>query len=188
VWEPEPTPEQGEAVVRLVTIAVALAALAIPTRALASAKPVTSGLIRVNASLANVQVGIPRPVVLRRVGEPVERYSNDDWGWDGATTTFAVSFDRNRVVRVSIAGRGAFCIRARVCANRRGGIGYLRHRFGSRLRFFRAEDGTRAAMVVGRLGRRRVFTIFGGVTSRHANGRFRSVLIGDCNRGATRPC
>ena len=85
-------PEQGSNVVRLVTIAVALAALAIPARALASPKPVTAGVIRVNASIATVQVGIPRVAVIKRVGEPVEMYSYDDWGWDGPKTTFAVSF------------------------------------------------------------------------------------------------
>lgn len=174
--------------VRLVTIAVALAALAIPARALASAQPVTAGAIRVNASIARVQVGIPRAVVVHRVGEPVEMYSVDDWGWDGTESTFAVSFAGNRVARVSIAGTGAFCIRAHVCTNSRGGVGYLRRRFGTRLHFFRVEDGTRAAMVVGRLGSRRVFTIFGDVTSRSPHGRFRSVLIGDCDRGVTRPC
>jgi hypothetical protein len=188
VWEPDPTPEQGSTVVRIVTIAVALTALAIPARALASAMPVTAGVIRVNASIAAVQVGLPRAAVLKRVGEPVEMYSHDDWGWDGPKTTFAVSFERNRVVRVSIAGTGSFCIKARVCANHRGGIGYLRKRFGDRLRFFRAEDGTRAAIVVGKLGRRRVFTIFGDITSWKANGRFRTVLIGDCDRGVSRPC
>lgn len=174
--------------VRLVTIAVALAALAIPARALASAKPVTAGVIRVNASIAAVQVGISRAAVVGRVGEPVEMYSRDDWGWDGTATTFAVSFDHSRVARVSVAGTGAFCIKTRVCTNSRGGIGYLRKRFGTRLRFFRVEDGTRAAIVVGKLGRRRVFTIFGDVTSRKTHGRFRSVLIGDCDRGVTRPC
>ena len=174
--------------VRLVTIAVALAALAIPARALAGAAPVTAGVIRVNVSIAAVQVGIPRAAVLGRVGDPIEMYTNDDWGWDGVDTTFAVSFDRDRVSRVSIAGAGSFCIRARVCTNSRGGIGYLRKRFGTRLRFFRVEDGTRAAMVVGKLGHRRVFTIFGDVTSKKPNGRFRSVLIGDCDRGVSRPC
>ncbi len=179
---------KGSAVVRLVTIAVALAALAIPARALAGANPVTAGVIRVNAAIATVQIGIPRAEVLQRVGEPVEMYSHEDWGWDGATTTFAVSFERDRVARVSIAGAGAFCIRARVCANSRGGIGYLRRRFGTRLHFFRVEDGSKAAMVVGKLGSRRVFTIFGDVTSKKPNGRFRSVLMGDCDRGVSRPC
>ena len=148
----------------------------------------TAGVIRVNASIAAVQVGLTRAAVLRRVGEPVEMYSHDDWGWDGAETTFAVSFDHSRVSRVSIAGTGSFCIKAHVCTNSRGGIGYLRKRFGTRLRFFRVEDGTRAAMVVGKLGRRRVFTIFGDVTSKKTHGRFRSVLIGDCDRGVSRPC
>ena len=79
-------------------------------------------------------------------------------------------------------------IRESVCANSRGGVGYLRRRFGTRLRFFRVEDGTRAAIVVGKLGKRRVFTIFGDVTSKRSSGRFRSVLIGDCDRGISRPC
>jgi hypothetical protein len=175
-------------VVRLVTIAVALAALAIPARALAAAKPVTAGVIRVNASIAAVRIGMPRAAVLRRVGDPIEMYTRDDWGWDATATTFAVSFERDRVTRVSIAGAGSFCIRAHVCANSRGGIGYLRKRFGTRLKFFRVEDGTRAAIVVGKLGRRRVFTIFGDVTSKKRNGRFRSVLMGDCDRGVSRPC
>jgi hypothetical protein len=188
VWEPGPTPEQGSTVVRLVTIAVALAALAIPVRAVAAAEPVTAGVIRVNASIAAVRIGLPRVAVLAHVGDPIEMYTPDDWGWNGARTTFAVSFERNRVSRVSIAGAGSFCIRARVCTQSRGGIGYLRRRFGARLRFFRVEDGTRAAMVVGKLGRRRVFTIFGDITSRKPNGRFRSVLIGDCDRGVSRPC
>ena len=174
--------------VRLVTIAVALAALAIPARALAVAKPVVAGVIRVNVSVAKVQIGTTRTSVLRRVGEPVERYSTDDWGWDGEMTSFNVSFDHDRVSRVWIAGTGSFCIRESVCANSRGGVGYLRRRFGTRLRFFRVEDGTRAAIVVGKLGKRRVFTIFGDVTSTRPNGRFRSVLIGDCDRGISRPC
>ena len=97
-------------------------------------------------------------------------------------------FDHERVARISIAGRGRFCIRVRVCIGSRGGVGYLRRRYGSRLRFFDAEDGTRAAIVVGRLGTRRVFTIFGDLSSKRATGRFRSVLLGDCRRGATRPC
>jgi hypothetical protein len=175
-------------VVRVVTIGVALAALAIPARALASPTPVTSGVIRVNASLANVKVGLPRAAVIRRVGQPVDLYSHDDWGWDGPTTTFAVTFDHSRVARVSVAGTGLFCITPRVCTHSRGGVGDLRRRFRSRLHFFRVEDGTAAAIVVGRLGRRRVFTIFGDLTSRRATGRFRSVLIGDCDRGTSRPC
>ena len=97
-------------------------------------------------------------------------------------------FDHARVARISIAGGGGFCVRARVCTGSRGGVGYLRRRYGSRLRFFAAEDGTRAAIIVGRLGRRRVFTIFGDLSSNRPAGRFRSVLLGDCQRGLTRPC
>jgi hypothetical protein len=174
--------------VRLVTIAVALAALAIPARALAEAKPVAEGTIRVNASVAAVQIGMTRGAVLRRVGEPVERYSMDDWGWDGEMTTFAVSFDRSRVARISIAGTGLFCVKAGVCNGTRGGVGYLRRRYGGRLHLFRVEDGSRAAIIVGRLGKRRVFTIFGDLTSNRPSGRFRSVLMGDCDRGISRPC
>jgi hypothetical protein len=174
-------------VVRLVTIAVALAALAIPARALA-ATPVTSGAIRVNASVATVQIGLTRSTVMRRLGEPVARYSRDEWGWDGPMTSFGVTFDRHRVVRVSLGGSGLFCIKAGVCTGSRGGIGYLKKRYGSKLRFFKVEDGTQAAIVVGKLGKRRVFTIFGDVTSKKPAGRFRSVLMGDCDRGASRPC
>jgi hypothetical protein len=174
-------------VTRLVTIAVALAVLAIPARALAS-QPVAGGAIRVNASAAQVRLGLDRASVVRRIGDPVARYDDDAWGWDGAATTFGIVFDHGLVARISIAGGAAFCIRSGVCIGSRGGIGYLRHRFGARLRFFVAEDGTRAAIVTGRLGRRRVFTIFGDLTSRRPAGRFGSVLIGDCNRGATRPC
>ena len=173
--------------VRLVTIAVALAALVIPARALAGT-PVTSGAIRVNASVATVQIGLTRSTVTRRLGEPIERYSRDDWGWDGPMTSFDVTFDHHRVARVSVAGSGLFCIKARVCTGSRGGIGYLRKRYGTKLRFFRAEDGKRAAIVVGKLGKRRVFTIFGDLTSTKPVGRFRSVLLGDCDRGASRPC
>jgi hypothetical protein len=175
-------------VVRLVTIAVALAVLAIPARALASATPVTSGSIRVNLSVAKVQIGLTRAAVLRRIGDPVEMYSRDDWAWDGSASTFAVSFDHNRVSRVSIAGAGTFCIRQDVCTNSRGGVGYLRKRYGARLQFFQVEDGTRAAIIVGKRGKRRVFTIFGDVTSKRSHGRFGSVLMGDCDRGVTRPC
>ncbi len=178
---------KGSTVVRLVTIAVALAAVAIPARALAAA-PVTSGSIRVNASVATVQIGLTRSTVVRRVGQPLERHSRDDWGWDGPMTTFGVTFDQHRVVRVSIGGSGLFCIKAGVCTGSRGGIGYLKRRYGSKLHFFRVEDGTRAAMVVGKRGKRRVFTIFGDVTSAKPAGRFRSVLMGDCDRGASRPC
>jgi hypothetical protein len=173
--------------VRLVTIGVALAALAIPVRALA-ATPVTSGAIRVNASVGKVRLGLPRTAVVQRIGEPVEQYSADDWGWDAPATSFGVVFDGDRVARISIAGKGTFCIRAHVCLGRKGGIGYLKRRYGSRLEFFEAEDGSRAAILIGRLGHRRVFTIFGEITSRRAAGKFRSVLLGDCNRGATRPC
>ena len=173
--------------VRLVTIAVALAALVIPARALAGT-PVTSGAIRVNASVATVQIGLTRSTVTRRLGEPIERYSRDAWSWDGPMTSFGVTFDRHRVVRVSLGGSGLFCIKPGVCAGSRGGIGYLKKRYGSKLRFFKVEDGTNAAIVVGKLGKRRVFTIFGGVTSKKPAGRFRSVLMGDCDRGASRPC
>jgi hypothetical protein len=175
-------------VVRLVTIAVAVAALAIPARALAGPAPVASGTIRVNVSVGPVRLGLPRAAVVRRIGDPVDQYSDDDWGWDGTRTTFGVVFDHERVARISVAGGGGFCIRARVCTGSRGGVGYLRRRFGSRLRFFEAEDGTRAAIVVGRLGTRRVFTIFGDLSSNRRSGRFRSVLLGDCRRGLTRPC
>jgi hypothetical protein len=175
-------------VVRLVTIAVALAALAIPARALAGAKPVTAGKIRVNVSVGQVRIGLPRSAVLKRIGDPIERYSEDDWGWDGARTTFGVTFDHERVARISIAGGSRFCIRGRVCTGSRGGVGYLRRTYRARLRFFRAEDGTRAAIIVGKLGTRRVFTIFGNLSSNRPAGRFRSVLLGDCRRGITRPC
>ena len=173
---------------RLVTIAVALAALAIPAKALARAKPVASGTIRVNASVGHVRLGLARAAVVHRIGDPIERYTHDDWGWDGAGSIFGITFDHERVARISIGGRGRFCIRARVCLGSRGGVGYLRRRYGARLRFFDAEDGTRAAIVVGRLGSRRVFTIFGRLSSNRAVGRFRSVLLGDCRRGVTRPC
>ena len=173
---------------RVVTIAVALAALAIPAKALAMAKPVASGTIRVNASVGQVRLGLPRAAVVRRIGDPLERYSKDDWGWDGAASTFGVVFDHERVARISIAGHARFCIRARVCLGSRGGVGYLRHKYGARLRFFDAEDGTRAAILVGKLGSRRVFTIFGDLSSNRSAGRFRSVLLGDCRRGVTRPC
>jgi hypothetical protein len=152
------------------------------------AQPVAAGTIHVNAAVGKVRIGLPRTAVVNRIGEPVEQYSEDDWGWDGRRTTFALVFDQERVARISIAGSGRFCIRARVCIGSRGGVGYLRRRFGSRLRFFEAEDGTRAAIVTGRLGSRRVFTIFGDLSSRRSTGRFRSVLLGDCRRGATRPC
>jgi hypothetical protein len=174
-------------VVRLVTIAVALAALAIPARALAGT-PVTSGAIRVNASVATVQIGLTRSTVMQRLGEPIDRYSRDDWGWDGPMTSFSVTFDRHRVARVSIGGTGLFCIKAGVCTGSRGGVGYLKKRYGTKLRFFRVEDGTKAAIVVGKLGKRRVFTIFGDVTSTKPAGRFRSLLMGDCDRGVSRPC
>ena len=173
--------------VRLVTIGVALAALAIPVRALA-ATPVTSGTLRVNASVGKVRLGLPRTSVVHRIGQPVEQYSADDWGWDATATSFGVLFDGDRVARISIAGKGAFCIRAHVCVGRRGGVGYLKRRYGARLKFFEAEDGSLAAILVGRLGHRRVFTIFGDLTSRKSAGKFRSVLLGDCNRGVTRPC
>jgi len=78
-------------VLRVVTIAVALAALAIPAKALAMAKPVASGTIRVNASVGQVRLGLPRAAVVRRIGDPLERYSKDDWGWDGAASTFGDS-------------------------------------------------------------------------------------------------
>jgi hypothetical protein len=175
-------------VVRLLTIVIALGVLAIPARALAAATPVTSGPIRVNVSLANVQIGLTRAAVLSRIGDPVEMYSADDWAWNGTSSAFAVSFDHNRVSRVSIAGAGTFCIRAGVCTNSPGGVGYLRKRYGMRLRFFRVEDGTRAAIILGKLGKRRVFTIFGDVTSKRPHGRFGSVLMGDCDRGVSRPC
>jgi hypothetical protein len=174
-------------VVRLVTIAVALAALAIPARAFAGT-PVTSGAIRVNASVATVQIGNARSTVLSRVGEPLDRYSRDDWAWDGPMTSFGVTFDHHRVARISIGGMGLFCIRAGVCTGSRGGVGYLKRRYGAKLHFFKVEDGTRAAMLVGKLGKRRVFTIFGDVTSQKPAGRFRSVLMGDCDRGVSRPC
>jgi hypothetical protein len=173
--------------IRLVTIGVALAALAIPVRALA-ATPVTSGAIRVNASVGKVRLGLPRTSVVQRIGQPVEQYTADDWGWDTTATSFGVVFDGDRVARVSIAGKGSFCIRAGACLGRKGGVGYLKRRYGSKLKFFEAEDGSRAAMLVGRLGHRRVFTIFGELTSRKAAGKFRSVLLGDCDRGVTRPC
>jgi hypothetical protein len=175
-------------VVRLVTIAVALAALAIPARALAEPKPVAAGTVRVNVAVGPVRIGLPRSAVVKRIGDPVEQYSDDDWGWDGTRTTFGLVFDHERVARISVAGGGGFCIRARVCTGSRGGVGYLRRKYGARLRFFRAEDGTRAAIIVGKLGKRRVFTIFGDLSSNRSAGRFRSVLLGDCNRGATRPC
>lgn len=175
--------------VRLVTIAVALTALAIPARALAgTGHPVAAGSIKVNASIADVRIGATRAVVVQRVGEPVEQYSDDDWGWDGARSTFAVVFDRGRVARISIAGTGRFCIKAKVCTGSKGGVGYLQRRFGTRLRFFRVEDGSKAAIVVGKLGKRRVFTIFGDLTSKKPAGKFRSVLMGDCDRGISRPC
>ena len=173
---------------RLVTIAIALAVLAIPARALAMPTPVAGGTIRVNASVGKVRIGLPRAAVVQRIGDPVERYSDDDWSWDGTRTTFGLVFDRDRVARISIAGGARFCIRARVCTGSRGGVGYLRRRFGSRLRFFEAEDGTRAAIVTGRLGGRKVFTIFGDLSSRRSTGKFRTVLLGDCRRGLTRPC
>jgi hypothetical protein len=173
---------------RLVTIAVALAVLAIPARAFAMAKPVPGGTIRVNVAVGKVRIGLPRTSVVQRIGDPVERYSDDDWGWDGRRTTFGLVFDQDRVARISIAGSGRFCIRARVCTGSRGGVGYLRRRFGSRLHFFEAEDGTRAAIVTGKLGSRKVFTIFGDLTSRRSTGKFRTVLLGDCRRGLTRPC
>jgi hypothetical protein len=173
-------------VVRLVTIAVALAALAIPARAFAGT-PVTSGVIRVNASVATVQIGLTRTTVLSRLGDPIDRYSRDDWGWDGPMTQFSVTFDHHRVVRVAIGGNGLFCIRPGVCTGSRGGVGYLKRRYGSKLRFFKVEDGTRAAIIVGKHGKRRVFTIF-GVTSTKPAGRFRSILMGDCDRGVSRPC
>jgi hypothetical protein len=175
-------------VIRLVTIAIALAVLAIPARALAEAKPVPSGTIRVNASVGQVRLGLTRASVLHRIGDPVEQYSGDDWGWDGTRTTFGVVFDHERVARISIAGGTGFCIRPGVCTGSRGGVGYLRRKYGAKLRFFDAEDGTRAAIIVGRLGGRRVFTIFGDLSSKRPAGRFRSVLLGDCRRGATRPC
>lgn len=174
--------------VRLVTIAVALAALAIPARAVAGPKPVTSGGIRVNAAVGRVRLGLSRASVVRRIGAPVQQYTDDDWGWDAAHSSFAVTFDHDHVARISVAGGSRFCIRARVCIGSRGGVGYLRRRFGSRLRFFDAEDGTRAAIIVGRLQGRRVFTIFGDLSSNRAAGRFRSLLLGDCRRGVTRPC
>ena len=99
---------QEGSVVRLVTIAVALAALAIPARALRRAD---AGRVRHDPRerLRGRTCGSvsPRAAVVRRIGDPVEQYSDDDWGWDGTRTTFGVVFDHERVARISIAGRGA---------------------------------------------------------------------------------
>ncbi len=173
--------------VRLVTVAVALVALAMPMHAVA-AVAVESGAIRINRSVAGVTIGDERSHVVDMVGAPLVEYGVDTWGWNGARSQFGVSFEEGRVVRVTASGRGTFCIRSGVCLGSRGGVGYLRRRFGARLRFLRIEDGSRVAIVTGRLGQRRVFTIFGQLTSTKTTGRFRSVLIGDCDRGISRPC
>jgi hypothetical protein len=174
--------------IRLVTIAVALLALAIPVRAVAAAGAVEAGKITVNRSIAGVWVGAERPAVVAEIGPPLTEYGPDEWAWDGDDSHFGVAFADDAVVRVSVGGSGRFCIRSGVCIGSRGGVGYLRRRYGRRLRFLRVEDGSLAAIVTERAGGRKVFTIFGHLTSAKASGRFRSVMLGDCARGVSRPC
>jgi hypothetical protein len=141
--------------------------LCLPVSAGAGAPQATSGVITVGRGVNGVRLGMSRAQVIAKLGRPAYENRNGYMQYVADSPRANAMFDVYRdgggrathVRMLGVAGQGfRLSDGNRVFAS--GGLGRLRSRYGTRLKFHQSPDGTLTYELVGRFKGRRVQTDF----------------------------